>query len=210
MIIHDIHTHIDHIQRDAIVSLTPAQYNNTTSSIYSVGIHPWDTNGVTDDTLLLLRQISVQPNVVAIGECGIDSLKGADIERQIEIFEQHILLSEQIKKPLIIHTVKSAHHILAMHRKHRPTQRWIIHGYRGNATTAQQYIERGIEISYGEKFNPEAVASTPLDMLWVESDESKLNIIDIYNHIAKAKNIETINLLQSVEIRAKKIFFECE
>jgi TatD DNase family protein len=176
----------------------------------SIGIHPWESDRVTQEELLLLHELSTHPLVAAIGECGIDRLKGADIEQQTVLFEQHILLSEKVRKPLIIHAVKSTDIILALHRQYNPTQTWIIHGYRGNATTAQQYIKRGIELSYGEKFNPAAVATTPKDMLWIESDESCVDINQIYNSVAQAANIEAEELKKLIEKRAKITFLGCE
>ena len=210
MIINDIHTHRNNPSRQAIVSLSPTQFDREATRLCSIGIHPWESDRVTQEELLLLHELSTHPLVVAIGECGIDRLKGADIEQQTTLFEQHILLSEKVRKPLIIHAVKSTDIILALHRQYNPTQTWIIHGYRGNATTAQQYIKRGIELSYGEKFNPAAVATTPKDMLWIESDESCVDINQIYNSVAQAANIEAEELKKLIEKRAKITFLGCE
>ena len=176
MTIIDIHTHCNYPQQGAIVSLSPTQYDKDKNPICSVGIHPWDSIDVTNQTLSLLKELSTLPNVVAIGECGIDRLRGADIESQTTLFEQHIQLSEDVKKPLIIHAVKCADIILSLHRQYNPTQTWIIHGYRGNDTTAQQYLKRGIELSYGEKFNSRALSITPLEQLWIESDEPTVQV----------------------------------
>lgn len=208
--INDIHTHCNNLSCQAIVSLSPTQFDKTSPRLCSIGIHPWESNSVKQKELLLLQELSTHPFVVAIGECGIDRMKGADIKLQTDLFEQHIILSEKVKKPLIIHAVKSADLILALHQKYKPTQTWIIHGYRGNATTAQQYIRRGIELSYGEKFNPEAVVATPMNMLWIESDESSVDINQIYNSVAQAANIEAEELKKLIEKRAKGIFLGCD
>ena len=210
MIINDIHTHRNNPSRQAIVSLSPTQFDREATRLCSIGIHPWESDRATKEELLLLHELSTHPLVAAIGECGIDRLKGANIEQQTVLFEQHILLSEKVKKPLIIHAVKSTDIILALHRQYNPTQTWIIHGYRGNATTAQQYIKRGIELSYGEKFNPATVAVTPKDMLWIESDESCVDINQIYNSVAQAANIEAEELKKLIEKRAKISFLGCE
>lgn len=210
MIISDIHTHHKQPSHSAIRSLSPSQFDRENTQICSIGIHPWDSNNIEEKELDLLQELAINPHVVAIGECGIDRLRGADIEQQTTLFDQHILLAERVKKPLIIHAVKSADVILALHRKHTPKQTWIIHGFRGNATTAQQYIQRGIALSYGEKFNPEAVAVTPLDMLWIESDESCISIKHIYERVAMAINIEPEWLQKLIEMRAEKLFFGCE
>ncbi|MBR5844512.1 MAG: TatD family hydrolase [Bacteroidaceae bacterium] len=210
MIINDIHTHGSNRLSHAIESLSPAQFDRETSGACSIGIHPWDSDSVTTDDILRLEELSTHPGVVAIGECGIDRLRGADIANQTTLFEQHIILSERVKKPLIIHAVKATDIILSLHRKYLPKQTWIIHGYRGNAITAQQYIKQGIELSYGEKFNSQAVAVTPLEMLWIESDESKLDIKEIYTRVSEAINIEAKELQKVIERRAKKLFFGCE
>ena len=210
MIINDIHTHRNNPSRQAIVSLSPTQFDREATRLCSIGIHPWESDRATQEELLLLHELSTHPLVAAIGECGIDRLKGGNIEQQTVLFEQHILLSEKVRKPLIIHAVKSTDIILALHRQYNPTQTWIIHGYRGNATTAQQYIKRGIELSYGEKFNPATVAVTPKDMLWIESDESCVDINQIYNSVAQAANIEAEELKKLIEKRAKITFLGCE
>ena len=210
MTINNIHTHGSNRLSHAIESLSPAQFNRETARVCSIGIHPWDSDSVTDEDIVLLEELSIHPCVVAIGECGVDRLRGADITKQTSLFEQHIILSERVKKPLIIHAVKTTDIILSLHRKYQPQQTWIIHGYRGNAITAQQYIKQGIELSFGEKFNPQAVAVTPLEMLWIESDESKLDIKDIYIRVSEAINIEAEGLQKEIERRAKKLFFGCE
>ena len=209
MTISDIHTH-HHNRSHAILSLSPSQFDRETTQPCSVGIHPWDSNHITANDIELLCKIATHPHVVAIGECGIDRLKGGSIEEQITLFEQHILLSEKVQKTLIIHAVKCADIILSLHRKHSPKQTWIIHGYRGNATTAQQYIKHSIELSFGEKYNSEVLLSTPLDKLWIESDESNMSIKDLYNRVAETINIEPERLQNVIEERAKKLFFGCQ
>lgn len=210
MTINDIHTHSNNLSHHAIVSLSLAQFDREAPRLCSIGIHPWDSNRVTDHDLQLLQQLSQHRHVLAIGECGIDCLRGADIEQQTTLFEYHIGLSEMLKKPLIIHSVKSAHIIISLCKKHKPAQKWIVHGFRGNASTAQQFINHGIELSFGEKFNAKAVAITPIEMLWVESDESRLCINAIYDLVAHAANIEPHELQKSVEMRAEKTFLAYE
>ena len=50
--------------------------------------------------------------MVAIGETGIDRMKGASAERQAELFKLHAILSEILLNPLIIHEVYAAVTIL--------------------------------------------------------------------------------------------------
>jgi TatD DNase family protein len=68
-----------------------------------VGIHPTETSvGVDFDTL---KKIAHDPKVVAIGECGLDYVHSTpeEITQQKELFIQHILLANEIGKPLMLH-----------------------------------------------------------------------------------------------------------
>lgn len=205
----DIHTHnID--SEKSIISLSPQSFNPLPSHYYSVGIHPWKSNDIAPRDIELLHIAASHPQVVAIGETGIDRLRGASLEKQIELFIQHIELSEKSRKPLILHVVKATDVILNLHNNYKPTQQWIIHGFRGNEKTAQQLLSKGIELSFGKNFNPLSVAYTPLEKLWIETDESNCDIENIYNNIAQIKGIPTQELLQSVATRAAKLFFRVE
>ena len=60
--------------------------------MYSVGLHPWQT-----DTPLLARQLLdrlpawlAHPQVVAVGECGLDALRGADLKVQTEYLTEQL------------------------------------------------------------------------------------------------------------------------
>lgn len=52
-----------------------------------------------------LRRLALHPKVVAIGECGLEYFhsKPSDIPAQIEAFERHIAIANEIKKPLMLH-----------------------------------------------------------------------------------------------------------
>lgn len=207
--IYDIHTH-DVRRENSVISVSPDMFTPQPSLYYSVGIHPWDSLIATTNDLQSLQNIVIDNQVVAIGETGIDRLKGAALEQQIELLEQHILLSEKHQKPLILHVVRAIDIIIALHRKHKPTQQWIIHGYRGNEQSAQQLLRENIHLSFGEKFNVKAVEITPLEKLWIESDESPADISSIYSNIAQIKNITMEQLKQSIANRAEKLFFQVE
>lgn len=71
-----------------------------------VGIHPIDTHSeVADLEFEGIKKLAVHPKVVAIGECGLDYFhsKPEDIARQVELFEKHIILANEVGKPLMLH-----------------------------------------------------------------------------------------------------------
>lgn len=174
--IYDIHTHTP--RHGALVNIQPGD-PIASGMVYSVGIHPWST--ATTDTIDIekLRQYALRPEIAAIGETGLDPLRGAPSQRQEEIFRAHIDLSEVSGKPLVIHCVKSAHRILALHKSVNPRSLWIIHGFRGNAETARHLTDAGIMLSLGPRFNPDVPARIPNDMLLCETDDSEVPITEV-------------------------------
>ena len=165
----DIHTH-DKSRTDAIINIYPNE-EIIKGAYHSVGIHPWHTIEVDSTTIEKLNILATHPQVIAIGEAGLDALKGAPIDKQIEIFRHHVTLSEKYKKPLIIHCVKAFNEIISLKKQLRPTMPWIIHGFRGKPQLAQQLLDNGFYISLGKHFNPASAAIIPPDRLFYESDE---------------------------------------
>ncbi len=142
----DIHTHRPYPQPEGIISkaLRPDSAETSemkTFQLYSVGMHPWDTQDTEDAGLFArLEEIAAQPNVAAIGECGIDLLRGAPMFRQLLVFRRHVEISEKLRKPLIIHDVKADDIICGLRRDMKPTQPWCIHGFRGKPAAAMALI----------------------------------------------------------------------
>lgn len=188
----DIHTHRLPGNDYTIVNLN---YDKEVPSIgfYSIGLHPWQTVMMNKESIEYaihkIFQKATADNVIAIGECGIDRFRGTDLQIQKNILRKHIILSENIHKPLIIHAVRANDIILSLKKEMNPHQLWIIHGFRGKPLAAQQFIENGIAISYGEKFNRDSVVSTPVEMLFTETDESELSISEIRKKIYKYKGL---------------------
>lgn len=174
----DIHTHRP--GSGAIVNLD-ATYPVITDKdlLYSVGIHPWNSGNITPGSLERLTALAAMPQVVAIGECGLDALRGADMESQQALFDRHIELSEQHRKPLIIHAVKTFPLIIEAAKRHRHEMPWIIHGFRGKPQLAEELLRHGFYLSTGARFNKDTIAMIPKSRLLLETDDSSLTIDEI-------------------------------
>ncbi|MCM1475892.1 MAG: TatD family hydrolase [Muribaculaceae bacterium] len=179
----DIHTHKEAPQPQAVVSVSPEAFNPILEQLYSVGIHPWESlEPSSPETLETLANAARHPQVVAIGECGYDALKGGPAFRQLQLFRRHIELSEELRKPLIIHDVKAHDIVLGLHRDLKPSQSWVIHGFRGKPQVAEMLLRAGIWLSLGEKFNLETlryILEKYPDRLLAESDDTPLSIHEI-------------------------------
>ncbi|MBO7301616.1 MAG: TatD family hydrolase [Bacteroidaceae bacterium] len=183
----DIHTHKqDSVNSSSILNCT----SYITDRNISVGLHPWDIGEEWENKICEIKKAASAKNVIAIGECGIDKLKSpADITTQTEVFLQQALLAEEFMKPLIIHCVKGIDDIIAIYKQVNPKQAWIIHGFRGNKQQAEQLVKCGFHLSLGEHHNTESAKFIPDNRLFIESDESKKDIADIYRSIAMAREI---------------------
>lgn len=183
----DIHTHrLD--AADAVISVNPWEFVLTEGKLYSVGIHPWQLGWADEGCFMQVEALVSCDNVVMVGECGIDKLRGGDISRQTEVAEWHAVLAERVGKPLVLHCVRASNELCRLRRLLQPSMPWILHGFRGNARVARQLLDAGFFISYGERFNPDAVNITPADRLLVETDESRLPVGEIYARLAECRH----------------------
>lgn len=166
----NVHTHVEGDPlAPAIVNLVPGQaFGN--APYYSVGIHPWDAASATDATFGQLRRMAADPRVIAIGEAGLDRLRGPGLDVQTPVFEAQARLAEELQKPLIIHMVRTAAEVLAIRRRLSPQQPWILHGFAGKPTLARQLAAAGLYLSLGPRHNPDSTSAVPAAQLLRESD----------------------------------------
>lgn len=188
----DIHSHNIHsanVLAIRNITLLEAEcfFLNQEKGFFSIGLHPWFTDTYSVDVFDKLKKIADNKQCIAIGECGLDKNSKVPFERQLFVFEQQISISEKQQKPLIIHCVGYYNELFALRKAFYPKQLWIIHGFRGKPQLAKEALKMGIALSFGERYNVESVQVTPIEKLFVETDESKLPIAEIYQRIAKIK-----------------------
>ncbi|RKD88390.1 TatD family hydrolase [Mangrovibacterium diazotrophicum] len=154
---------------------------------YSVGLHPWDLDQATDDKWLdTLESLLAHPQVLAVGECGIDRTLETPVEKQIHFFRRQLELAEKHARPLILHAVRSYSDLLQLKKQSASKLPWILHGYQANAETTKQLAQMGFYFSLGtallndrQKLN-QSLAEIPPSQLFFETDESTENIESIY------------------------------
>ena len=182
----DIHTHHDCPQPYGVVDVSCENFTPNDGQFFSVGLHPWSTAHEPSPELWAnMEKAATNSCVVAIGECGIDKLKGGPLFRQMLVFKRQIDLSEKLQKPLIIHDVKAHDVIVGIKKDLNPSQNWVVHGFRGKPTVAKMLTDAGIFLSFGENFNEDSLKSTPHEMILAETDESLLDIFAVIEKISK-------------------------
>jgi TatD DNase family protein len=213
----DIHVH-DGMPSEGIFILETlmAHEGNSPEDVkgvsYTYGIHPWFLNEWNSHELILsVQRFAVLPQVIALGEAGFDKLRGPSIELQRRIFEEQIILSENIRKPVIIHCVRAWDELLSVQKKLRPKMPWLIHGFRGNIELAQQLLSKGMYLSFWFEFvlRPESgklLKNLPVDRIFLETDGAEVDIREIYKKVATDLNL-TVDTLKSLILKNFKTFF---
>lgn len=175
---------------------------------YSVGIHPWDlTESNVERQLDLLRQLLAKEPFVALGETGLDKLAEAPMDLQMETFEKQVELSEEYKLPLIIHCVKAVDELLAVKKEYRPVQPWIWHGFRGKPQQAEQLLQKEFYLSFGAHYLDETMRVVPADRLFLETDDSLVDIEELLRCAARVRGVEVEALRTAVHKNIQKVFF---
>lgn len=208
--IRDIHTHHHpNTPGEAIVQLMPDAFYPQQGHFYSVGLHPWEIKDDWRTQMAGLLVKALHPQVAMIGETGIDKRSGsAPIEVQMEVFREHVRLSELLRKPLIIHCVKGFDEVLAIRKELKATLPWLIHGFRGGIEQWQQLSRAGLLVSIGEHYDEELVKELPLSQLFIESDE-RGDLAAIYNLVSETKHVEASELAQHVATNIYSLLTVC-
>lgn len=140
----------------------------------SVGIHPGNVD-YDFETDKLERFLS-HKKCVAIGEIGLDYYWTQDNkQRQLEVFENQILLAKKHNLPVLIHDRDAHKDTLEILKRHKP--KGVIHCFSGSVEMAKEIISLGMYIGVGgvitfknAKKLPDVVKIIPDDMLLVETD----------------------------------------
>lgn len=214
----NIHSHSLE-NRDGIVIYNALNLNNipkTEENFYvSTALHPWYLKPeLWNNNIKEYEEVIAEDNIIAIGECGIDLSINIKADVQKTIFTNHLQWADKYNKPLIIHCVKAHNEVISMKKKSNVKQACIIHGFNNNINIARQLLTAGFYLSFGDALlqnNSNAAAAlkiTPLERLFLETDESEHPISAIYEKAAILLNISKDELINQMNINFKKIFIK--
>lgn len=166
----------------------------TESGYYSTGLHPWYLTAESPgESFTEVKEVSTEPNVLAIGECGLDKVCKTPMELQVAVFIDHIKLANEVRKPLIIHCVRAYGEILKLLQQHHPGVPVVFHGFNKNKETLLRILDSGHYVSFGQfitdKDKAKILCHVPLNQFFLETDNSPIGIETIYAAVASAKNI---------------------
>lgn len=170
------------ISAESSVACLMVARSHKDSVVAAVGIQPNSCAEVREGDWDRIVQLCEDPQVVALGETGLDNYWDfAPIELQKEYFDRHLRLSQETGLPIIIHSREADDDLLPMLReaRERGPIRGVIHAFSTTREVAAECVELGLHISFAgsvtyrnKKFAAlwDAATVVPDDRLLAETD----------------------------------------
>ena len=212
----DVHTHNTVISEDVIsvpsLFLQELDFQSEIKSTFSAAIHPFHAQKFTlKEVAEMLNNLVKQPGLIAIGETGLDKICFSDYNTQKALFELHIEFARAYHKPLILHVVKSWSDLIGYLRHINVP--FIVHGYSEGVELTKHLIDLGCYFSLGKSVLSifprlrESIQIIPISSLFIETDNSNVQIQDIYQKVAEIRNISLYDLKIQINKNFSTFFF---
>ena len=144
----------------------------------TAGVHPHDAAQATSADFDALERMCADPDVVAVGECGLDfhyDRSPRDVQR--EVFIRQIRLARAVEKPLVVHTREADVETAEILGRELGPDGGVIHCFTSDWTAAQRYLALGMSLSFSGVLTfksagaiRDAAARAPIDRILVETD----------------------------------------
>lgn len=161
----------------------------------TAGIHPHHARHFDAATPAALRALAARPEVVALGECGLDFDRDfSPRPTQIEAFETQLALAAELRLPVFLHERAAHATFLTVLRAHRPALiGGVVHCFTGGPAEAEAYLALDLHLGItgwicdDRRADPvrAALPHIPLDRLLIETDAPYLTPRD---HRPKPRN----------------------
>ncbi len=174
-------------------------------------------------------------NIVAISEVGLDFVNSED-KQQIEDFGKMIKLSEELKKPIIVHSRKAELKCIEMLESSK-NEKIIMHCFSGKKSLVKRAADNGWFLTAptivvrSQQFQ-DIVKNVPLSQLFCETDSPYLSpykgderehaqtrafshatqlnepafVVESYNMIAKIKEMDINEVINNIYMNWQKVF----
>ncbi|MCA1765718.1 MAG: TatD family hydrolase [Desulfobulbaceae bacterium] len=145
----------------------------------TIGVHPHNVAGMTEDDYRQLKVLADNPVVVAYGEIGLDfHYNYAPGDVQIEHFARQVNLAKQLELPLVVHD-RDAHREVfdILTRAHPFPAGGVMHCFSGDSAFARAVVDLGFHVSIPgvvtfkkAEILQAAVREVPLGRIILETD----------------------------------------
>jgi TatD DNase family protein len=182
---------------------------------FTSGLHPWHANLLNKHEIdLRLNSLIKSNSIVAIGETGIDKLKGPDVKTQTRVFIQHVEIAEKYNMPVIVHSVKAHNELLKLKKELKSKVPWVIHHFNGSKQMAFDLIDHGFYLSLSYHINNNSsrlsdyLSELPINKIFLETDDFDINIKDLYKIAAQKFEISIEELINQLMNNLKSLLNE--
>lgn len=159
----------------------PKVYNNLKSvaGIYhAVGVAPSEVTNPGPDWINVIEKNLELPNVVAVGETGLDYFKQfGDKRSQIELFITQLEIAQKHNLPVIIHNREAGKDLYDVLTERLPDAGAILHCYSENAEYAKKCLDKNIWFSFAGNLTyrnarnlHETVLNIPVERILIETE----------------------------------------
>ena len=140
---------------------------------------PWHREFSLDDALAKVAELSTAPEVVAVGETGLDYFRTGEQGKaaQKEAFRAHIALAKELGKPMQIHDRDAHADVVEVLEREGAPERTVFHCFSGDAELARICAEHGWYASFAGPITynanrdlREAFMMMPSELILVETD----------------------------------------
>lgn len=146
----------------------------------TAGIHPHDAKHFDGNSIPALRKLLVEPQVVSVGECGLDFDRDfSPRPAQETCYEAQLDLAVEIQKPLFLHE-RAAFTRFSFITDNFLSKlpKAVVHCFTGNLVEAKTYLDKGFYLGFTGAITDvrrfahlkEVVKYAPLDRLMIETD----------------------------------------
>lgn len=162
------------------------------------GIHPWHA-----DEAYTVPDLT---DKLAVGECGLDGLRGPSGAVQQQTLRRMAALSEACGKPLVLHCVRELDALLSLRRDLKPAMPWMLHGFRGKPQQLRSLLAAGFYVSFGFRHNAESLRLCPPERLMLETDCDTAPVSDLYESVASLRGLSVASLCTSMAENYRAFF----
>jgi TatD DNase family protein len=148
----------------------------------TLGIHPHEAGATPPDAVEQLRPWTGHPDVVALGETGLDYYRDrAPRTAQTALFRAHLTLAQETGLPVVIHCRDAYPDVLTVLADY-PDVRCIFHAFSGSSADAAECVRRGHFLALGGPLTfpnahrlAAAARQVPLSQIVLETDSPLLS-----------------------------------
>lgn len=155
-----------------------ARYKDTLFS--TAGIHPHDAKTFDGQSIGRLKALLQKPQVVAVGECGLDFDRDfSPRDKQEQCYAAHLELAIEMQLPLFLHERAAFKRFVAITDAYLPRlPKAVVHCFTGTLDEAKVYLDKGFYLGFTGAVSDtnrfaqlkEVVQYVPLDRLMIETD----------------------------------------